>query len=167
MKPYSLLSLLLLLLCLSSCIKSTVPLTEYYPVLLTRESLEKSVTFHTPEPIKDPAKIYYKDNLIFISERYKGVHIIDNKDPKNPVVKGYIAIPGCLDMAIKGNTLYADNATDMVVLDLSNIGTSNFQVNKRVRNAFPELAPPDGKELPEKYKNGNRPENTVVIAWKK
>jgi hypothetical protein len=164
MKPYLLLFFVPLL---AGCLKHDPPVTDYYPVLMSRESLDKSIVFHTPETISDPAKIYYKDNFIFVSERFKGIHIIDNTDPKNPVNRGYISIPGCLDMAIKGNVLYADNAVDMVVLDLSTIGTANFKVLKRVRNIFPELAPPDGKALPTKYLAANRPANTILVAWQK
>lgn len=154
---------------LTSCIWRSEPpeYTEYRPVLLQRESLEKSISFHSPEAIKSPAKIYFKDNYIFVSERFKGVHIIDNSDPKNPVNKGYINVPGCVDMAIKQNALYVDNATDLVVIDLSTLSLAQVKVNKRVRDVFPELSTPDGKALPDKYRVENRPENTVLIGWVK
>ncbi len=164
MKPYL---LLLAVPMLASCLKAKPPVTDYYPVLMSRESLEKSIAFHSPEAISQPAKIYYKDNFIFISERFKGVHLIDNTDPKNPINRGYISVPGCLDMAIKGNVMYVDNAVDLVAVDLSAIGTSNFKVLKRIKSIFPELAPPDGKALPDKYLSNNRPANTVLVAWEK
>lgn len=154
---------------LSSCIGGFDPpnYTEYKPVLLSRESLEKSIIFHSAEPIRNPAKIYYKDNYIFISERFKGVHIIDNSKPSLPVNRGYIAVPGCVDMAIKENTLYVDNATDLLAVNLEDIYHSKVAVSKRIRHAFPELAPPDGRIIPEKYDVHNRPDNTVIIEWKK
>ncbi len=155
-----------LLLLLYSCRREPRDYTKFTPVLLKRESLESSVTFHAPEKITEPAKIYYKDNFIFISERFKGVHVIDNTDPKNPVNTGYISVPGCIDMAIHGNTLYADNAVDLVAVDLNSVGSSSLKVTKRIKEVFPELNPPDGKELPEKYAKENRPENTVLVAWK-
>jgi len=140
-------------------------LTTYTPIIMARESLERSVVFHSPEGIKDPAKIYYKDNFIFISERFKGVHVIDNKDPKNPVNKGYISVPGCVDMAIKNNTLYVDNAVDLVAIDIANISTSKISVKKRIINTFPELGPPDGYPIPSKYYKVNRPKNSIIIGW--
>lgn len=140
-------------------------LSKYVPVIMARESLERSVVFHTSESIKEPAKIYYKDKYIYISERFKGVHVIDNTDPKNPVNKGYIAVLGCVDMAIKNNTLYVDNAVDLVAIDISNISNSKIEVKKRIINAFPELRPPDGLGIPSKYGILNRPKNTIIVNW--
>jgi hypothetical protein len=164
MKIYFL--LLITILSLTTCTWPGEPpsYTSYKPVLLSRTSLEKSIVYHSPEGIKNPAKIYFKDNFIFISEDLKGVHIIDNTDPKNPVNKGYINVPGCVDMAIKNNIMYVDNATDLVAIDLSTIQTS-LKVTKRIKDAFPELSPPDGGSLPEKYQLRNRPENTVLVGW--
>ncbi|MBC8053635.1 MAG: hypothetical protein H7Y13_11280 [Sphingobacteriaceae bacterium] len=139
--------------------------TEYRPVLLSRESLEKSITLQSPAKIKSPAKIYFKDNFIFISEQFKGVHIIDNADPKNPVNKGYIGVPGCVDMAIKDDVLYVDNATDLVAVDLSSLSSNQISVSKRIKNAFPELSTPDGRMVPDKYSLESRPKNTVLVEW--
>jgi hypothetical protein len=139
--------------------------TTYTPIIIARESLERSIVFHSPEGIKDPAKIYYKDNFIFISERFKGIHVIDNKDPKNPVNKGYISVLGCLDMAIKNNTLYVDNAVDLVAIDIADISTSKISVKKRIINTFPELRPPDGHSIPSKYYTENRPKNSIIVGW--
>jgi len=152
---------------LSSCFRFVDPpqYTQYRPILLTRESLEKSISFHQADKISSPAKIYYKDNYIFISERYKGVHIIDNSNPAQPLNKGYISVPGCIDMAIKGNTLYVDNATYLVALNIGNISGSKVEVQKQIKDAFPELAPPDGRLIPEKYDIRNRPANTVIVEW--
>lgn len=160
---------LLSIVLFSSCMGWTDPpnYTEFKPVLLSRESLEESIKFHSAEPIRNPAKIYFKDNYIFISERFKGVHIVDNTNPSSPINRGYISVPGCVDMAIKENTLYVDNATDLVAVNLANIYSSKIEVGKRIKHAFPELAPPDGRNIPVKYSVQNRPDNTVIIEWKK
>ncbi|GAB3937876.1 LVIVD repeat-containing protein [Mucilaginibacter myungsuensis] len=165
MKPYH---LLLLLVLISGCRRDEQdPQTNYFPVLLSRESLERSITFHGPVPIEIPAKVYYKDNFILISERFKGVHVIDNTDPAKPVNRGYINVPGCVDMAVKGNVLYVDNAVDMLAIDLSSIGNTVINVLSRTKNAFPELTPPDGGSVPDKYKPENRPPNTILVGWEK
>ncbi len=62
-----------------------------------------------PQPIVRLGKIYYKDSTIYVNEGNLGVHIIDNTNPANPVKKKFLQIPGCRDIAIKGNYLYADN----------------------------------------------------------
>lgn len=166
---YRLSYILLATALLVSCIghPSPPPYTAYKPILMGRESLERSISLHTPEQIESPAKIFYKDNYILISERYKGVHIIDNTDPKKPVNRGYIQVPGCVDMAIKNNTLYVDNAVDLVAIDLTNIGQAKINLTSRVKETFPELMPPDGFEVPHKYLPSNRPKNTVIVRWEK
>lgn len=169
MKKLRLYFLAVFLLSMASCDpRNFQPLyTVYTPIIMERESLERSISFHTPVPIADPAKIYYKDHFIFISERYKGVHVIDNADPQNPVNKGYIEVAGGVDMAIKSNTLYVDNAVDLVAIDLSKIASSKIEVTKRVKDNFPELSPPDGLSVPSKYLKANRPVNTVIVGWEK
>jgi hypothetical protein len=129
--------------------------------------LEKSVVFHAPEAIQSPAKIYFKDQFILISEQLKGVHIIDNSDPKNPVNKGYLSVPGCVDMAIKDHVLYVDNATDLVAVDLNSLSQTQVKITKRVREVFPELQTPDNLPLQVKYQQHNRPSNSVLVGWVK
>ncbi|PTQ95837.1 hypothetical protein C8P68_105348 [Mucilaginibacter yixingensis] len=167
MKPPYLL-LYAVLLCFTSCIrKSSDYQTTYYPVMMTREALEKSVSFHPAAPIDTPSKVYYQSNYILILQQGKGVHVIDNSTPSRPVNRGYISIPGCLDVAIKDNTLYANNAVDIVAIDLSNIGSSTVTVAKRVKNIFNEMSSPDEKSLPDEFSVANRPPNSVIVGWEK
>ncbi len=136
----------------------------YRPILMTRSTLESSVAL-LKEPVKlvDPGKIYIRDNYLFINEKYKGIHIIDNTDSSNPVKAGFLRIPGCIDMAVKGNILYADNAVDLIAIDVSN--PEDITVTKRIKNVFPELTPPGQPWIPWNYEAGNRPENTVIVGW--
>ncbi len=140
--------------------------TEYVPILMERSSLNQSVSLKQSTDIGDAAKIYYKDGYIFISERYKGVHIIDNRNPKAPVNKGYISVPGCVDMAIKDNILYVDNAVDLVAINLAEAEKGNLSVVKRIENVFPEVNPPDGGVIPSKFNADSRPKNTIIVNWK-
>lgn len=90
-------------------------------------------------------KIYYKGGLLFVNERYKGVHIFDNTDPSDPVKLKFIQIPANKDIAIKGNRLYADNYTDLVTLDISDL--ENISVVSRVKDIYPKAA----QAYPEAY----------------
>ncbi|MBI9035907.1 MAG: hypothetical protein JEZ03_15705 [Bacteroidales bacterium] len=139
--------------------------TEYKPVLMKRDKLEASIVFQDAQVLKAPGKIYFKDQYILINEKYKGVHIINNTDPSNPVNIGFINVPGMVDMAMKANTLYVDNAVDLVAIDLSDL--PNINVTDRKENVFPELVPPGYDFLPYQYAIGNRPENTVIVRWEK
>jgi hypothetical protein len=91
------------------------------PVYTTVAVLRESIELTAPEPIKAVGKIYLKDNFLFVNEPGKGIHIIDNHNPAQPAPKNFLKIPGNFDMAIKGNTLYADSYVDLVAFDISNL----------------------------------------------
>jgi hypothetical protein len=151
---------------LSSCVTPAppgMPKSAYKPVLMDRTTLKSSITFQDPKVLNTPGKVYIKDNYIFISERFKGVHIYDNTDKTKPKDLGFIRVPGCLDMAVKNNTMYVDNSTDLVAINLSN--PAQPQVMKRVENILPEPTPPDGLALDDAYSLAKRPANTVIVDW--
>ena len=130
---------------------------KYIPVFMKRSDLDQSVSFQQgARAIENPGKIYYKAPYIYINERYKGVHIINNSDPQNPVCESFIVAPGCIDMSVKGTILYMDNAVDLIAFDLS-----SKQVSKRIRDVFPEPISPDN----EYYSRGNR-EDFILVGWK-
>jgi hypothetical protein len=135
----------------------------YRPILMTRQMLEGSVEMLEPAKLIKPGKIYIKDNYLFINEKYRGVHIIDNTDPSNPVKTGFLRIPGCIDIAMKGSILYADNAVDLIAVDLSN--PASISVTKRIKNIFPEHTPPGNTVIPWNYEPENRPANTIIVEW--
>lgn len=137
--------------------------TAYKPQFIDRTELENSIKLLPPVGIISPAKIYTKDNILLISERYKGIHFFDNSDKSNPKPLGYLKVLGCLDMAIKGTTLYADNATDLIAVDLSN--PNDPKVTSRIKNIFPEPLPPDGFGIPEQFSVENRPPNMIIVDW--
>jgi len=131
---------------------------KYIPVFMKRGDLDQSVSFQSgARDIENPGKIYYKAPYIYINERYKGVHIINNSDPQHPVNESFIVAPGCIDMAVKGTILYMDNAVDLVAFDLS----SN-QLSKRIRNVFPEPVSPDNERY---YYPANR-DDFILVGWK-
>ena len=110
------------------------------PVYMSYEQFRKSVDINPAEPLKKPGKIYFKDGFIFINEELRGIHVIDNNDPANPVNKKFIKIPGNMDIAIKGDLLYADSYIDLVAIDISD--KSNPHEVARVKDVFPYTLPP-------------------------
>jgi hypothetical protein len=139
------------------------PYTAYSPVMMERTALEQAVAQEAPRDIQEPAKIYAYGTYLFISEKFQGVHVIDNANPARPVNQGFIRIPGCVDVAVKGTTLFADNATDLIGIDVSD--PANVREISRVRDAFPVLLPPDLGIVPEVYEN--RSEDMIIIEWRK
>jgi hypothetical protein len=138
---------------------------QYKPVFMLRSELEKNVKLEEPKPVQDPGKIYIKDHLIFINEKYRGIHVIDNSNPENPTNLVFITIDGCIDIAVKDNILYADNAVDLIAVRF-NQNLMNFEVTKRIKNVFPELVAPDGRNLTWQEHRAV-PDGAVLVRWDK
>lgn len=134
----------------------------YKPVLMTRENLENSIELKSPREIQNYGKIYVKDNLLFINEKYEGIHVVDNSNPEKPNNIAFISVPGNIDISIKNNIIYADNAVDLVAIKYDG---STLRVVDRNRNVFPEYGTPDGNYLASEYSQANRPDNTVIVKW--
>lgn len=130
----------------------------YIPVFMKRADLEKSVSYQSsPRDMENPGKICYLPPYIYVNERYKGVHVINNSDSVNPVNEGFIIAPGCLDMAVKGNIMYLDNAVDLVAFDLT-----AKRETERIKEVFPEPLSPDNETF---YAGEDRSEY-ILVAWK-
>lgn len=92
----------------------------FEPVYTTVEELRSSIALTEPQPLEEVGKIYIKDNLLYVNEPGEGIHIINNQNPANPLPIKFLKIPGNYELAIKGNTLYADSYVDLVAFDISN-----------------------------------------------
>lgn len=131
--------LAILALGLNSCVQDqceeTLTYLTYSPVYQSFETIRASVQSEPAQALKQPGKLYFKDQYIFISELGEGIHIINNADPANPINEGFIRIPGTRDLAIKGQVLYADSYVDLLALDISNM--EDVQVLSREQDVFP------------------------------
>jgi hypothetical protein len=127
---------------------------------MSYEDLREAVKKSNPQELKKPGKIYFKDNYIFINEFFKGIHVIDNNDPSKPVSKGFIDIPGNVDIAIKENILYADSYIDLVAIDISNM--NDIKETYRIKNVFPYAVPPKDVEFTTEWIDQSK---GVVIRW--
>lgn len=168
MKMIKLLYLLPLVFLISSCTAEESPLEDQMveglkPIYSTGDDW-KNIKTIAPQPIKKLGKIYYKDNKIFVNEFFKGIHIIDNSDPTNPIKLKFIEILGNKDIAIKGQILYADNVTDLVTLDISNL--DDIKVLGRVKDIYPNSSSsqtnPEGHIGPFECVD---PSKGTVIGW--
>lgn len=138
----SLLSLLILAASLSGCMDKTVERITYeanVPVYMEFADFRSSFSKSDPIEISQPGKIYFKDDYLFVNEVGKGIHVIDNSDPSNPQKTGFYEIMGNVDMAIRGNILFADSYIDLVAIDITDIDNP-FEIN-RIENIFPEVVP--------------------------
>lgn len=137
--------------------------TDYTPILLHKDDLKNSILYQQPQDFENPGKIYVYQNFVFIVDTFKGVHKINNMDPENPVKEAFIHIPGIMDISIQNNILYADNAIDLVAINMENF--PEIVETDRVEGIFPEPTPPDLEWIPYSYSQANRPENTIIVGW--
>ncbi len=121
----------------SSCTKDFVSehYTFYRPVYKTTDEVKAGIKSTAPATITSPGKIFVKGNHVFLNEIDKGVHIIDFSNPAAPLNKAFVEIPGCRDMAVRGNYLYADCYTDLVTIDISN--PQNIILKSFINGVFP------------------------------
>ncbi len=121
--------------CLKDATTHTFKYSWYEPLYKTKAEVIADIKSNPPQPIEHPGKIFINGNYIYLNETGRGIHIIDNSIPSSPKNIAFITIAGNVDMAVKGNTLYADLYNDLVTLDITN----PLQVvkTKIVENAFP------------------------------
>lgn len=106
--------------CTDRC-ETTYEYIYYEPVYTTVEEIRESIEVVEPQLVRSVGKLYFKDQHLFINEPGEGIHIFDNRDPAHPLALKFLRIPGNYDLAIKGNTLYADSYVDLVSFDISDL----------------------------------------------
>ncbi len=124
--------------CQDKC-KETVTYTAYIPVFMTYDELRDAVASEAPRDLKNPGKIFIKGDILLVNELMKGVHIIDNSNPANPVPVSFINIPGNVDIALRGNYLYADSYMDLVTIDITD-PTNAVEVDRELDALPPNTA---------------------------
>jgi len=161
MKKLWILSTMLLILSMTACEdRVTEIFTGNSPIYMSYESLRESIKQTDAQPLVNPGKLYFKDQYIFIVEEMKGIHVIDNQDPSNPVNLTYVEVPGNADIAVKGSILYADSYVDLVALDVSDL--SNISEVGRVEGLLPYTIPPYDKDYPVAQIDEDK---GVVASW--
>ncbi len=119
----------------SGCMKSKVTRTPYTistPIYEVLTRFRETIKSQPSVEISNSGKITVYGKYIFLSETNIGIHVIDNSNPASPKNVSFINIPGNEDMAIKGNTLYADAYGDLVSFDITdplNVVAKNFATN--------------------------------------
>ncbi len=130
------------------------------PVYANTDFLEAEIQTLDPQPLKGSGKIHMRGNFLFIVDNFIGVHVFDNSNPSSPVNLAYLRIPGVIDIATSGTTLYADSYKDLVTIDISDL-QNIFQVD-RDENVFKAALPPVENSYPIADID---PEKGVVIGW--
>ena len=138
MKKLLLLLLPLSILFFHSCTKDfghvVVTYTKATAVYGDLEVIRDTPLLENARPISNAGKVFVAENMLLIGEEEKGIHVIDNTDPKNPTNLSFINIPGNREFYIKGNILYAESLYDMIKVDISN--QNQPKLVSRVKDAF-------------------------------
>jgi hypothetical protein len=160
----------LFLLLFTACkdnVSEMVTYTINEPVFMPVETFRSSVKV-SPEPqtINNYGKICFYEGYLYISESEKGIHIIDNRNPANPQIIGFIELLGNADLAIRNNLLYADSYVDLVWFDISN--PAQPELKGRLEDVFYTALPMTDNQYgidyqmcyPEGEKKG------IIVGWK-
>lgn len=145
----------LLASCTTDQVIRTTTYEAYTPVYMSYNELRASVAAAEVRELKNPGKLYFYNTYVLISEIDEGIHVIDNRDPSNPEFVSFINIPGNHDLAVRGNTLYADSYIDLVAIDISD--PQNPVEVDREEEVFPFFAWFNGFQAD--------PELGVVVDW--
>lgn len=157
MKKISILAICCVIFLLQGCLKDkfTHTYTLLVPVYKDKAAVYANIKSNAPVEIQSPGKIFIYGKYIFLNEIDKGIHVIDNSNPALPVEKAFIDIPGNLDIAVKGTTLYADMYGDLVTIDISD--PLQAKLVKYIPDIFPERS----------YSNGFVADRNrgVIVGW--
>ena len=128
----------LVLATLSGCLRDECTSTRTYvrfdPIYKLPADFRVGVSAESPRTLRNPGKMYAFDTYLFINELHEGIHVIDNSNPASPQNIAFWKIPGNVDMAIRGNHLYADQYVDLLTIDISDL--QNPQVVCTSQEAF-------------------------------
>ncbi|MBC7885687.1 MAG: hypothetical protein H7X99_09445 [Saprospiraceae bacterium] len=118
--------------CLKDSCSEVREFTQFTPVYMTKAQFRQNVEASTTRKLENPGKMYFYKQYLFINEQGKGVHVYDLTDETNPIKISFYDIPGNFDIAVKDNIMYADNAIDLIAIDITDI--SNPKTVKRIED---------------------------------
>lgn len=131
-----LLAVSFLLLPISGCDKNNAKMyLVYEPIYTSKTAALASINGNAAQKVDSPGKVYLKGSYIFVNDINKGIHIIDNRNPSHPAQVAFLAIPGNQDIAVRGNTLYADMYDALLAVDISD--PRHVRITKQMEAVFP------------------------------
>ncbi len=127
----------------SACFKEeTLDVKGKKPIYMNKSAFTK-VESVSAKPFSKVGKIFKLENRIYITDIGSGVHVINNTNPSNPTKEAFISIFGNSDVAVKNNTMYADNASNLLAIDISQV--DNVSISKVIENVY------EGLNVPKNY----------------
>jgi hypothetical protein len=105
----------------------------YKPIYVPTTEVH-DIKMMAPQNIKQAGKILLSGTTLLVSDKNRGIHIIDNTNPSNPIKKAFINIPGNKELSKRGDYLYVDNHTDLVTIKV--VSFDSVAVLDRKTNIF-------------------------------
>lgn len=135
------------------------------PVFMSSQTFRNSVKVSAePQKIVNLGKMCFYDGYLYISESGKGIHIIDNRNPANPQIIGFIELLGNADLSIRNGMLYADAYIDLVWFDISS--PAQPKLKGRLENVFTTALPIMENNYGFDYTTCYSGENKgVIVGW--
>ena len=93
--------------------------SSHEPEYMSWKDLRAAIKSEPSKSIGKRGKIGLRGHLLFINEPNLGIHVFDHTDPAKPKPVAFLKIPGNVDLAVKGDVLFADSFVDLVALDIS------------------------------------------------
>lgn len=161
MRRYFSVLLFLLAGCVGDTDFRTGEILAYAPVYATQMEID-DIGIAAPKATTRAGKIYAYNQYLFQVEQAEGIHIIDNADPRAARKVGFLKVPFCTEIAIRGGYLYTNHVDDLVVFNLANMAQP--QLVKRLEGAFPQI---DQKHPPfsNTYFECADPQKGIVVRW--
>lgn len=158
----------LVLMALAGCenqVTETVTYKINEPVFMPVQQFRSSVKVSTvPQQITTIGKMCFYENFLYISEPEKGIHIIDNQNPANPIIVGFIELLGNADLSIRDGLLYADSFIDLVWFDITTPASPVLKgrLENVFSNALPMMDSRYGYDYQMTYEGATK---GVVVGW--
>lgn len=150
---FAAITLLVLQGCVKDVRKNTYTYTYFEPVYKPLAQVLANIKSNPAKAVVNAGKICIKGSYIFLNEVNKGIHVIDNRNPAKPVNIAFIDVPGNVDLAVKGNTLYADFYADLLAIDITD--PLHASVKNTVHHLFPERS----------YFNYTADSSMIITDW--
>lgn len=143
-------------ICFTSCLKDVGKRRYqiYTPIIETTTSLRAKVKSTAGIDVANAGKLFVIGNYVFLNEKEKGIHVIDNTNPAKPINKAFLVIPGNTDLWVDNNVLYANCYTDFLAINIADI--NNIVTTKVIEDIFLDI----------RFINGySTAQGSVITGW--
>ena len=135
------------------------------PVFMSADEFRsQEIKTRSAQPIKEQGKICFYNGYLYISEPGAGIHIIDNRDPRQPKAVGFVELEGNTDIAIRNDKLYADSYVDLLWFSIASPQTPEY--TNRLEDVFEQALPAIDNEHEIDYAMCyDASKDNIVVGW--